>query len=83
MQRLKMALFSSSVVRCFSFASHSLGAGCGITKMPAEQARGILPKAYSPECVEGEFSEVCIRDGAYLQPLLTPDLRQGASKLLA
>ncbi len=29
---------------------------------------------------EGEFSEVRIRDGAYSQPLLIPDLRQGASK---
>jgi hypothetical protein len=25
--------------------------------MPAEQARGILPKVYSPECVEGEFPD--------------------------
>ena len=47
--------------------------------VPPSELRRTYRSPYSPECVEEEFSEVRIQDGAYPQPLLTLELRQVAS----
>src|ERR671920_685135 len=55
-----MALFSSAGTFSPPSRATSFRAGCGIIMVPAEQARRILSKVYSPKCVEGAFSKVAL-----------------------
>jgi hypothetical protein len=53
-----MAMFSSTGIEVLLLANSRFVQRVGTSMMPAEQARRILPKTYSPECVEGKLSEV-------------------------